>query len=402
MKIKSFEFKYLRTGWHLIKSDFSAFNLLVGVSGVGKTKILDSLLRVCKTASANAVNFSEGAEWDFMFEHEGHLYRWEAKVAPADFQHGRISGDEDDGDDNDGDDNSKEDGKAAFFTYEKVTRDSDIVLIERKENSFQYEGKELPKIKNTESALNVFAANDPVSSIRAGLRKIIKIGHSVQHLYVLAEPGYYEKLEAKHKQSVVDDIKSLRTDFTTKLYLLQKLHPAEYLNIKESFCEIFDSIEDLRVLKSGDPAVLSDCPPPPKHGDVYYLGIKERGIENWISPANMSSGMFRSLMIACQLSISPKGTVVIVDEIENSLGLNCIHKVAALMLGKAPEYQFIISSHHPYVINKIPISTWKLVSRAGYEVKITDAAQIGGFQTHSHYDAFTKLINAREYKQGIQ
>lgn len=40
MFIKRFEYEALRTGWKLERTEFDAFNLLVGNSGVGKTKIL--------------------------------------------------------------------------------------------------------------------------------------------------------------------------------------------------------------------------------------------------------------------------------------------------------------------------------------------------------------------------
>ncbi len=39
MKIKTFEYRDLDTGWHLNVMDFDQINLLVGASGVGKTKI---------------------------------------------------------------------------------------------------------------------------------------------------------------------------------------------------------------------------------------------------------------------------------------------------------------------------------------------------------------------------
>lgn len=402
MKIKSFEYKNLKTLWHLEKSNFSPYNLLVGVSGVGKSKILDSILRVCKSASSNTTAFREGAVWDMSFEHDEQLYRWEAKVTPAEYQYSELASDKDTSGDDDENTEKDPDRKLPEFTYEKITRNEKDILIERSEGNFSYEGAPLPKIKKTESALRLLAENEPIASIRAGLRKIIKIGHSVQHLYILTEPGNCEILENKYANSSAEDIRALKLDFTTKLYLLQKLHSAEYQNIKDTFCEIFDSVEDVKILKSSDLGIISDCPPPPKHLEIYYLAIKERGIASWISPANMSSGMFRSLMIVCQLCISPKGTVIIVDEMENSLGLNCIHKVASLMLSRAPDYQFIISSHHPYIINKIPIATWKLVTRLGYNVKLTDAQEVSNLQTQSHYDAFTRLINIKEYKQGIQ
>jgi len=43
MRIKRFSYENKATGWKLEPMEFGDFNLLVGVSGVGKSKILDAL-----------------------------------------------------------------------------------------------------------------------------------------------------------------------------------------------------------------------------------------------------------------------------------------------------------------------------------------------------------------------
>ena len=48
MKITSFSFTDLKTSWTLEETSFDAFNLLVGVSGAGKTKIVEALKRVAQ------------------------------------------------------------------------------------------------------------------------------------------------------------------------------------------------------------------------------------------------------------------------------------------------------------------------------------------------------------------
>lgn len=52
MTLQRFEFRDLSSGWTLEPMDFSALNLLIGLSGSGKTSILRALMHVVKTAVA--------------------------------------------------------------------------------------------------------------------------------------------------------------------------------------------------------------------------------------------------------------------------------------------------------------------------------------------------------------
>ncbi len=63
--------------------------------------------------------------------------------------------------------------------------------------------------------------------------------------------------------------------------------------------------------------------------------------------------------------------------------------------------QFILTSHHPYVINKIPIETWKIVQRAGSTVTLRSARDIPALMGRSRHDAFIRLINLPEFEGGI-
>jgi ABC-type polar amino acid transport system ATPase subunit len=59
--------------WRFESIEFSEFNLLVGVSGVGKTQILKSIINLRKIARGASLN---GVEWDVKFTSEGLNYRW--------------------------------------------------------------------------------------------------------------------------------------------------------------------------------------------------------------------------------------------------------------------------------------------------------------------------------------
>ena len=63
--------------------------------------------------------------------------------------------------------------------------------------------------------------------------------------------------------------------------------------------------------------------------------------------------------------------------------------------------QFILTSHHPYVINNIPMATWKLVTRKGGLVRVTSASDIPALRGASHHEAVLRPINHPEFEEGI-
>ena len=88
--------------------------------------------------------------------------------------------------------------------------------------------------------------------------------------------------------------------------------------------------------------------------------------------------------------------------IENSLGINCLDEVVSLMLERTNDPQFILTSHHPYIINRAPVEYWKLATRCGSEISVSDASRLPGMQGKSAHDKFIRLINLPEYEDGIQ
>ena len=56
MKILELSYEDKATGWKLNPVQFSDLNLLVGVSGVGKTKILKAILNIKKIVEGESLN----------------------------------------------------------------------------------------------------------------------------------------------------------------------------------------------------------------------------------------------------------------------------------------------------------------------------------------------------------
>ena len=88
------------------------------------------------------------------------------------------------------------------------------------------------------------------------------------------------------------------------------------------------------------------------------------------------------------------------DEFENSLGVNCIDELTNDILNSERNIQFVLTSHHPYIINNIPYQNWKIVTRKAGKVTIKNASdyRIG----ESRHDYFIQLLQLDDFNNGIE
>jgi predicted ATPase len=182
-----------------------------------------------------------------------------------------------------------------------------------------------------------------------------------------------------------------------KAFFLQERFPAQFEHLKKLFIEIFPSVEDVVVTKTslGNPQSGADL-------RIYLdFELKERGVSSRFRSSDLSSGMYRTLTHLIELWLAPAGSIVLIDEFENSLGVNCMGPLTEFIQSRASELQFIITSHHPYIINKIPKSHWKVVRRKGSVVTVTPASEIKALQGASAQDDFTRLLNSPEFEEGL-
>ena len=74
MKIQKFSFSHYRENWHIDEVSFDDFNLLVGPSGVGKTRILVALETIFGVALGREK--LDDFEWTIDFSHLDKNYTW--------------------------------------------------------------------------------------------------------------------------------------------------------------------------------------------------------------------------------------------------------------------------------------------------------------------------------------
>jgi len=109
--------------------------------------------------------------------------------------------------------------------------------------------------------------------------------------------------------------------------------------------------------------------------------------------------MFKVLLILTDLYSIPDGSIYIIDEYENSLGVNAIHFLPELLYKIENDIQIFITSHHPYLINKIPIENWIILNRKGTKIEARFGEKNKELYGKSKHDQFTNLLNDPFYNE---
>ena len=164
------------------------------------------------------------------------------------------------------------------------------------------------------------------------------------------------------------------------MFLLEKKFPELYKLAVETFEQVFPSIKECEV----------GIRPP---GQVPVFLIKEMKVNRKIPVLELSSGMQKVLLIIADILTLPKGSIYIIDEYENSLGINAIDFLPGFLATHGIDIQFLVTTHHPYLINSMPIKTWRVFHRNGSKVSIKDGAEFEEKYGKSKQKAFVQLIN---------
>lgn len=388
MAVRTLEFEDLQQPWKLSKTEFGNFNLLVGLSGVGKTRTLRVLQSIGRAASGDEDHGFRHCKWNIEVETSRGLFSWTAVTIPDSTIDNEIE---------------LEDEIIRLsppqnirFAFEEIRRDNGEIIASRDEDRLFLLEKEFPRLRPTDSIVSLFD-EEPISTIRNALSAIHFSKTRTERQPRPFDLPRIEKVIGETKD--IDTLKTNRSlDLMSKAYILQKKFPDHFQAVKEQMIEIFDSIEELQV---GPRREFSSLP---LNGpfDLLVPAFQERGVKGWIYGGNMSAGMMRTLMHILELHLEPPGSVLLIDEYENGMGVNCLSQVTDLIVQRSSELQLIFTSHHPFVIDTIPKKWWMVMQRQGYEVSVLRTQEIERLNTESNQDAFIQLVNAPEYLHGLQ
>lgn len=364
MKLKSIEYLDLISKWHLNEFIIDPkLSLLVGISGVGKTQILKTIIHLKNLLNGKMIF---GANWKVVLIDNGNEYIWKGSSENPDI-HVKIDGSED-----------------FEFNYNARIRYEEFLVnnqsyYHRERDTIKYRDRDLPTTFNvTESALKIFSEDEHFKKVISFFNNIIYFS-SITTLPSSANTIKFNSIIN------LEDLRNAKSHIFHKLAFVYESKMSVFNNIKEEFISIFSFIQDIRFREI--------------EKRKYVFEIKEEN-SKWIQQSNISSGMIKTLFHICSLYLLPLNSLLLIDEYENSLGINCIDSVSSSLMNTELKIQIIITSHHPYIINNISIQNWKIVTRDGNEVHIYPASKFE--LERSRHESFKKLINLETYLEGIK
>ncbi|PBC73873.1 AAA family ATPase [Fibrobacter intestinalis] len=368
MRINKLTYINHNTGWNVRDMSIDQLTLLVGASGVGKTQILRALLDIARIAKGTSYN---GVEWNVSFQIDKSKYEW----------NGRFESVVED------DVSYFDKGEKSYSIVHEKLFVNGKPIFERNNSKIFFNGKETVKLDVSKSAIELLKEEELIAPIYKGFAQIYRLNNENRAIRISSHVS--ENRDQIKDIATVHDSKLLSP--IEKLFVLRKNGLNAFSTIVNLFKEIFPLVEDVDFSNE-------------RFFDgtfVPILKIKEKGVDAWILQHEISSGMFRALSQITILTLAQDGDVVLIDEFENGLGVNCIDKLASQILDSESDIQIIMTSHHPYIINCIPFKKWKIVTRNESNVRILKASDLN-IGEHSKHEAFLQLIQTKEFKTGRQ
>lgn len=368
MKFKSISATDKISGWNVKNIQFNPMlTLLVGASGVGKTRILNFINALCQIAQGKSFN---GIAWKVEFEQDGHDYVWEGEFEAKQNNDKFIP-----------------DLKENKLTLvEEFISDNGKIIVSRTDGSFAYKDTEMVKLDDTKSAVELLKGEDTIKPIYDGFSQCYSLNVADTSIHVSPVVDVSERNALN-----IMLVKALNMfSPLERLFLLRENKLKEYDVICQKFQEIFPTVEkiDFTLAKTFNETLIP------------VLIIKEKNVATWIRQNEISSGMMRTLLQIITLVLANDGDVLMIDEFENGLGVNCINELADLIMEPEADIQVVMTSHHPYIINAIPVKDWKILTRNGSDVHVHTAEELH-IGEHSKHEAFMQLLQTPEYKTGL-
>ena len=372
VKLKWIEFENLRTGLKIERVVFNDdITLLVGLSGVGKTQILNAIEYSLKLAVNKNLRL-EPYNTTLCFQIGEEVYVWSYRIqqdhAEDIFESKEIK---------------------YFFAYEKLQNIKGDILMQRTPDTIQVTGYDkVPTPKKDESLLGQYSEDAFVMQIISEMLKLYPIEIEMDVRGAIAQESF-NMFKAKIKESFKENEKQPFEKFShlpvpLKIYITKEYYPQMYAQIFSAVKELFMEINSIDIVEDPD-------------REIYMVAIDVYGKR--LLQHEISNGMLKTIYYIVELITMSKNSLVLIDEFENGLGVNCIDVLAELLLGERRDLQFVITSHHPKIINQISNKKWKIIERDIATVKNFTAEEYGIM--HSQHDAYFNLINRWEFEGKI-
>lgn len=374
MKIKWIEFENLETKLKIERIYFfDDVTLLVGLSGVGKTQILDAIDFSLRLA-LDDVMILQPYKVCIGININSHIYEWSYSI-----QRQTTT-----------DEVSFDSVDEYSFTHETLlcdnkkmfTRENDEVSIQDFEN--------IPTPRKDTSLIYQYSDDLHFNELVNGLRNLYNIDMDLNVRRYLAKDSvnaFKNKIDRTFKEKPTTSIK-LFSHLPTPLKLyITKIHYSDiFEKILDTVTDIFPEIENIDIVED----LIKDryCVQITVYDQKLYQG-------------DISNGMLKSIYFIIELYTASENSLFMIDEFENGLGMNCITALSDLLLEERQDLQFIITSHHPKIIGNIDYNNWKIIEREKNIIQNfncnDDGYEVGG----NRHDAYFKLMDKWKFEGKI-
>lgn len=372
MKVLKLSFEQSKPKLIIDNVEFGSLNALVGISGAGKTTIIVGLQKLVQIAQGAK---SHSFQWNLSFIDDlDRKIEWSGELSSP---------------------SSVTDEGAEYGHYlAEILEIDGVKVISRSEDNIQYNGITLPKLDSLTSLIYQFRDEDGIADVYESLNSMTIVDVDSNDF---SRPKVAPLINAKIHEEIIDSgfdsIKEISKKYKgikcrEKIYYAFKFDKNRFDDFIFAYSSIFPSVKTIepRLIE----AITDDSEE--KRNLIYIDMHMESG--EVVNQHSISSGMFKTMMILAELYFGNNKSPIVIDEIENSLGVNCLSDVLSEM--EVTENQIILTSHHPKVINMIPAKFWSIVSRKGNVIFTKKAESIIG-STSSH-DKFIQLINSKLYR----
>ncbi len=365
------DYKYSdNEGWDYSQVSFGKINLFVGPSGAGKSRLLNTIFNIATYVTTNKE--PRTGNWDIKFETDDKTYRWQFKGA-----------------------NEANKFFVAYETLTKINKDGTSQLIfDRNPKAFTFGDKELPKLPKDSTGLFLLKDEEQVFSAHKAFSRIIRRNFFGDELIKATSMANLPEQFMSKKEGWKDRWEEMAPDIplNIRLFILAESYKSIFDLIVSEFRSVFPSI--LNVQLSDGSKIYNRI----DSGKMPLLLFTEKNVAAPYHLHEMSSGMQKVFLIITDVLSMRKNSLYLIDEYENSLGINAINFLPSFLAEHGENTQFVITSHHPYLINNIPVTDWSLFYREGSSVHVKNGKELNEKYGASKQEAFIKLINDPEYQ----
>jgi predicted ATPase len=368
MKILEYEFseKY----WNFQKVEFQNINLIVGDSGAGKTRLLNTLFNLgSQVAKSNLIGVGH---WGIKLSLEEDIYDWKVSTTTEKNQ--------------------------AFVVEEQLSLNTKLIL-ERKGVECTFDGGISRNLPKNEMSISNLREEELIKPLYEGFSKMLRRRFFSDELEKISN-FWLANQRALMKIGETRDLFELyKVDppLNYRLFVLKKYFPKIYTKIVSTYKEVFRFIDDVEIKNSDD---LQNTGIP--FSGIPIFCIKEQNVAKWLRVDELSSGMQKVLLIITDLYALPKDVVYMIDEYENSLGVSAINILPEILFSGEVPFQVFVTSHHPYIIKNFPVEYWYIAHRNGSNVEFEYGKELISRYKVSNQDQYTQLINDPIYSEGVE